>query len=237
MTAVFFLVAGCSSIERKLLFFPSHQTPDGVLAPWTKDGELMGYARIVAAPANVWLMLHGNGGQAADRTYALPRFSDRDSVYILEYPGYGNREGVPSQAAFDAAARKAYLLLRETYPHVPVCVAAESIGSGPASVLAGSKRPPDKLALVVPFDRLSLVAKDHFPSLLVGLLMTDDWNNVEALSKYKGPVEIFGAELDTVIPVVHARALAAGVPAAKFTLIAGGHNDWSQQREVKIRNP
>ena len=234
---ILLLMASCSSLERKLLFYPTHQPPDGILTPWTKDGQLIGYARIVDAPKNVWLMLHGNGGQAADRTYALPGFSPTDSVYILEYPGYGNREGAPSTKAFNQAAEEGYRLLRAMFPHTPVCVLGESIGSGPASLLSGLERPPDKLVLVVPFDKLSLVAKDHFPSLLVGLLLKNDWDNVKALVNYKGPVEIFGAAGDDIIPVKHAIALAGAVPSAKFVLIEGGHNDWSHQAQVKIRNP
>jgi len=169
--------------------------------------------------------------------YAVPSFSDEDSVFILEYPGYGSREGVPSKEAFYRAAKEAYLLLRETYPHTPVCVAGESIGTGPASSLSSLSQPPDKLVLIVPFDKLSLVAKDQFPSFLVDLILKDDWDNVEALSRHIGPVDIFGAEADTIIPVGHAKALAAVIPRAKMEIIGGGHNDWSYQGRVTIRNP
>jgi len=231
------LTASCASLERKLLFFPTHRAAYGALTPWTKDGQVIGFARLVESPKNVWLMVHGNGGQAEDRVYALPKFSSTDAVYILEYPGYGERKGVPSTKAFNRAAEEAYLLLRAMHPTVPVCLAGESIGSGPASFLAGLDRPPNKVVLVVPFDQLSLVAKDHFPSLLVGLMLSDNWDNVAALAKYKGPVEIYGAKDDEIIPVSHAKALAAAVPSAKFTLIEGGHNDWSQQPQVKFRNP
>ncbi|HTB80662.1 MAG TPA: alpha/beta hydrolase [Opitutaceae bacterium] len=234
--AILFLTVGCSSIERKLLFFPTHWPTDNGLTPWMKNGELIGYSRMVESPRTVWLMLHGNGGQASDRTYAIPCFSPDDSVFILEYPGYGAREGIPSKEAFNQAAKEAYLFLRDTYPGIPVCVVGESIGSGPASSLTSLNPPPDKLVLIVPFDKLSLVAKDHFPSFLVGLLLKDNWNNVDALSNYKGPVEIFGAEADTVIPVEHAQALAAAIPSSKFVLIEGGHNEWSHQDRVQIRN-
>jgi pimeloyl-ACP methyl ester carboxylesterase len=231
------LAAGCAPIERRLLFFPTHQPPGGPLTPWFQSGQLLGYVRPVAAPHNVWLMLHGNGGQASDRSYALPCFSSADAVYVMEYPGYGARRGTPSRAAFDTAAQEAYRLLRELYPGVPVCVAGESIGSGPACVLAGLDRPPDKVVLLVPFDRLSLVAQEHFPAFAVRLLLSDDWDNRSALAGYRGPIEIFGARDDTVIPVAHARALAAAVPSAKFTLIAGGHNDWSGSDQVRIQRP
>jgi uncharacterized protein len=182
-------------------------------------------------------MLHGNAGQASDRLYAIPSFSDQDSVYILEYPGYGNREGVPSKEAFNRAAREAYIFLREIYPHIPVCVASESIGSGLASFLTSLSQPPDKFVLIVPFDRLSLVAEEHFPSFLVRLMLKDNWDNIECFSNYKGPVEIFGAESDIIIPVRHAKALAAAIPRSRLTIISGGHNDWAEDGRVKIRNP
>ena len=228
---------GCSSIERKFLFYPTHRPHDNSLTPWIRNGEIIGYARKVESPVNVWLMLHGNGGQASDRLYAVSSFSSQDSVFILEYPGYGSRQGVPSKETLDAAAREAYLFLRETYPAIPVCVAGESIGSGPASFLAGLDRPPDKLVLIVPFDNLASVAEDHFSGFLVRLLLRTNWDNVKALTNFKGTVEIFGAERDTIIPVKHAKALAAAIPGSKLSIIHGGHNEWSYEGRVKIRNP
>jgi len=234
---VLLLTLSCSSIERKLLFYPTHQSTDNGLTPWIRNGEVIGYSRLVASPSNVWLMVHGNGGQASDRAYAIASFSPQDSVYFLEYPGYGNRKGTPSRSTFNRAAEEAYLFLRESNPQTPVCVVAESIGSGPASSLAKLNPPPDKLVLIVPFDKLSLVAKDHFPSVVVAVLLRDNWDNVEALSTYKGPVEIFAAESDTIIAPNHAKALATAIPSSKFVLIKGGHNEWSAQPEVRIRNP
>ena len=231
------LTSGCSSVERKLLFYPTHRPPDGALPQWKDRGEVIGCSREVASPRNVWLMLHGNGGQAADRAYAIGSFSAEDSVYILEYPGYGERGGTPSKRAFNEAAKAAYLSLKQRYPAIPVCVAAESIGSGPACSLAALPTPPEKLVLIVPFDRLSLVAREHYPSIVVGLLLKGDWDNVQALVNYKGPVEIFAAKEDTIIPPRRAQALAAAVSSSKLTLIDGGHNDWSRQPQVKIRNP
>lgn len=232
-----FTLLGCSWLERALLFYPTHHSYQNGLSPWIGNEGVVGYCRKVDSPENIWLMLHGNGGQASDRAYAIASFSDRDSVFILEYPGYGNRPGVPSKKAFDLAAQQAYLKLRSDYPHTPVCVAAESIGSGPASSLAHLDHKPDKLVFIVPFNRFSLVAKDHFPAFLVDLFLKTEWDNAAALADFSGSVDIFGAEDDTIVPVKHARALAAAVPSARLTIIGGGHNDWSLGDRVMIRNP
>ena len=180
-------------------------------------------------------MMHGNAGQAADRDYVLKRMSEQDSLYVLEYPGYGARTGTPTLEAMNQAASDAYQLLRSRNSTTPICALGESIGSGPACALAREKVPPDKIVLVVPFDSLAKVAAGHFPFLPVRFLLRDHWDNVESLNHYTGPVEIFGAEHDTIIPIRHARALASQISNARFTAIPGGHNDWSEHNEVRIR--
>jgi hypothetical protein len=80
--------------QRSLLFFPSHTLASTSLTPWRDDNQhIIGYCREVTNAQNIWLMTHGNAGQAADRDYVLSRMSARDSLYVLEYPGYGQRPG------------------------------------------------------------------------------------------------------------------------------------------------
>jgi uncharacterized protein len=221
--------------QRSLLYFPSHDVFSGSLTPWSDGSGTIGFCREVPNPHAIWLMMHGNGGQAAYRNYVLSRMSAQDSLYVLEYPGYGSRQGSPSCDSMNHAASEAYQLLRARFPHTPVCVLGESIGSGPACALAGEKIPPDKIVLVVPFDKLANVAARHFPWLPVRLLLRDNWDNVESLKHYPGPIEIFGTTDDTIIPIEHAKALASQIPSARFIEIPGGHNDWSQQDQVKIK--
>lgn len=235
--------------QRKLLFFPSHDAdPNSPLSPWIVEGQIIGYCHEVAHPRAVWLMAHGNAGQASQRGYVLGLFaygivdvpavshmSAFDSLYVVEYPGYGLRDGSPSKGAMNAAVVEAYRALRQRYT-CPIGVLAESIGSGPASVLASlaGLRPPDAFVFVVPFDTLASVAADHMPFLPVGLLLRDDWDNIAALKGCSVPITIYGAEEDLVIPVRHARRLAEALPQARFVLIHGGHNDWSASGDVRI---
>jgi uncharacterized protein len=212
---------GCQALQRSALFYPTNNSSDNGLARWMNEGALIGFAREVSQPETIWLMLHGNSGQAADRVYALDAYSP----------------GTPSRNSFDAAALEAYQLLRARFPGKPVCVAAESIGSGPAAMLGAAKQPPDKLVFIVPFDDLKSVGKDHMRYMPMSLLLAGTWDNVEAVSSYNGPIDVFGAEQDEVINVRHAQALAASRPQAKFHLIRGAHNDWSTQPDVRIRNP
>jgi pimeloyl-ACP methyl ester carboxylesterase len=236
-SALLGLGSGCGAIQRKLLFHPTHDLPAKGLDEWKHGHQVIGFARTVPAPGSVWLFLHGNGGQAAYRGYALPCFAPGDSVYILEYPGYGQRPGIPSRTTLDAAAREAYERLCMEFPNTPVCVVGESIGTGPASSLASAPRPPDKIVLIVPFAVLRDVVGDHVSFLPAGLLAGDSWDNIGALKGYEGPLELFAAKGDTIIPIRHARALAASRPQAVIHEFEGGHNDWPSGGRVTIRNP
>jgi len=221
--------------QRSLLYFPTHEATSRTgLTPWSDGSRTIGCCREVANPKTIWLMTHGNAGQAADRQYVLSRMSSQDSLYVLEYPGYGMREGHPDRESMNHAASEVYQLLRSRNPSTPVCVLGESIGSGPACALALEKVPPDKIVLVVPFDTLASVAAERFYFLPVRLLLRDRWDNVESLKHYGGPVEIFGATNDEIIPVEHATDLAKQVPTAHFIAISGGHNNWSASEQVKI---
>jgi hypothetical protein len=220
--------------QRSMLFFPTHRTPVSSLSPWSDGGLTIGYCREAPNPRTIWLMMHGNAGQAADRGYVLQRMSEQDSLYVLEYPGYGSRPGTPSREAMNGAASAAYRLLRSGHRATPVCVLGESIGSGPACELARERIAPEKIVLIVPFDSLAKLAGERFPFLPVRLLLRDAWDNTEALRDYTGPVDIFGATEDVVIPMGHARALANQVRQARFIAFEGGHNDWSGNVRVKI---
>jgi hypothetical protein len=228
------LVIGTCFWQRSLLFFPTHDAIASRLVPWQSAGTVIGYCREVTNARTIWLMMHGNAGQAAQRDYVLSRMNDQDSLYVLEYPGYGGRAGSPSKRAMDTAASEAYQILRAEHPGKKICVLGESVGSGPACSLASEKIPPDKIVLAVPFDTLASVASERFWFLPVYLLLRDRWNNVEALRHYSGLVEIFGAQDDTIIPIKHAKRLAQEIPNAHFTAIPRGHNDWSFCPEVKI---
>lgn len=64
-----------------------------LLTPWEEEGKVIGYCREVDRPETVWLMMHGNAGQASNRDYALEVMAPSDAIYVMEYSGYGDRPG------------------------------------------------------------------------------------------------------------------------------------------------
>jgi uncharacterized protein len=230
------LALGIAIGQRTFIYFPSHRSTGPEWTPWTAaDGTLHGYARPGEQPRAVWLMLHGNAGQASDRGYAARLVDAADAFYVLEYPGYGQRPGKPSRTTIDRAAAEGYADLRRRHPGVPIKVLGESLGSGPASSLARQTVPPEAIVLVVPFDSFPRLAGQHMPFLPARWLLRDRWENAESLHGYRGALLVYGSQDDTTIPPEHARRLAAAVPHARLVLLPGGHNDWSSQPELRLK--
>jgi uncharacterized protein len=221
--------------QQSILYGPTARTGiNSALLSWTLGDRTIGYAREVQNPKTCWLMLHGNAGQAQQRDYLLPLLAPTDALYVLEYPGFGFRAGEPSRESLNAAALEAYEYLRNQNPGTPIGVIGESIGSGPACELGRARIPPDKIVLITPFDSLANVAAGHFRMLPIRFMLRDRWDNVEALRTYRGPVEIYAATDDEVIPFRHAKALADQHPGAILHAVSGGHNDWSRNGDVRI---
>ena len=218
------LVAFIFVTQRSLLYHPSHTPESGALTPWVVRGTTIGYARETASPTSVWLMAHGNAGDASNRDYILRCVSPNSAVYVVEYPGYGTRPGRPTEASLNQAVREAYDELRARYPNVGIGVIGESLGSGPACTLAQAPVPPARLILIVPFATLAAVAFDHMPFLPISLILKDRWDNIAALKGYRGQVQVYAARHDNIIGPEHGRRLATAV-GATFHLIDSGHND------------
>lgn len=221
--------------QRALLYFPSHDNRPTSLRPWVVDNQIIGYSRTVSAPSSIWLMLHGNGGQASHRDYVLPLIPAGGSFYVLEYPGYGGRPGSPSRESFTQAAEEAYQVLRREHPDLPIGIIGESLGSGPAAALSSQSPAPNGIFLVVPFADLADVAAERFWFVPVRWLLRDRWHNPSALRGYRGQIEIFAATFDTIIPYRHAQALASTLPNATFHRLDTGHNDWSSSAQARFR--
>lgn len=211
-----------SSLQRQLLYFPS-KAPAAELAreaarfglhTWRdENGLAIGWKSAGRLGArNRMLVFHGNAGYALHRDYfaaGLQELADGWEVYLFEYPGYGAREGTPSEALFKAAAMQALesLLTGEMSSDIvadsrPVYVLGESLGSGIATHLAATF--PEQVAgllLVTPFSSLADVAAHHYPFLPVRALLSERYDSGEALSHYQGPVAFLLAGRDEVVPI------------------------------------
>lgn len=215
------LVTGCAGayllvflLQRRMLYFPERQSLEVALAtaatrslePWRDDaGVLIGWLAPHPGrrPEGTLLVLHGNAGSAADRTYLRDAFQGEAmpmalDVVLLEYPGYGPRPGRPGETALVTAAVEALERLAQER-RGPVVLLGESLGSG-AATLAAARRPDlvRGLLLVTPLKSVPVVARRHYP-LLPSFLARDRFEADRALAKLTMPVGFLVAGRDEVV--------------------------------------
>jgi uncharacterized protein len=216
LAAVLLLVLAAVALlwlaQRRLLYFPNHEEKESAdrraralgLEPWLDRGELIGWrSRHPAGARGRLVVVHGNAGSALDRGYFVEAFRSAVpgfplDVYLVEYPGYGAREGTPTEASFVAAAAQALAAARRDGPG-PVLLAGESIGSGVAALAAAADpASADGLLLVTPLASVPAVARRHSP-LLPAWFLRDAYRADRALARYPGPVAFLLAGRDEIV--------------------------------------
>ena len=181
------------------------------------DGQNIGWKRMTPhQPAQGQLLItHGNGGCGVDRAdFANPlRESAAMDVFILEYPGFGDRMGSPTESSFFESAEDAFQALPKT---APIYLLGESLGTGVAAHLAGTH--PAEIAgvlLFAPYNSLVDVAQHHVKILPARLILRDRFVSEEHLKNYQGPVAIIVGGKDRVVPEKFGRRLFDGYTGPK----------------------
>lgn len=169
------------------------------------------------------------GGNAEDVLYTASTASNIDAraVVVVNYRGYAGSSGKPEQKALyeDGLAIYDYAIKRGV-PAEHIVVMGRSLGSGVASMLAGS-RPVGAAILVTPYDSLAAVAAGHYPFLPVRLLLRHPFPSTDWAERTRAPALLLAAEHDDVVPATHAQKLfeAWAGPKQIHVLAQAGHND------------
>ena len=148
------------------------------------------------------------------------------SYLLLNYRGYGDSEGVPSEARLVADARRNIEEARRRIGGqlVPLHIIGYSIGSGVANQVAAAEK-PETLTLICPFDSLTEVACDFVP-VLPRILLHDFFVSTDFAPQITCPVTILRADADELVTAPHTAALARAfpVPPREFVLSADHNN-------------
>ena len=111
------------------------------------------------------------GGNAERPEESIPVFKvifDSQTVYLINYRGYGESDGSPTEEGLYADALA--VCDHVSRNHSKVTVIGRSLGTGVATYVA-SKREVDGLVLVEPFDSIVNVARASYPFLPVKLFL------------------------------------------------------------------
>lgn len=124
------------------------------------------------------------------------------SYLMLNYRGYGDSEGVPSEKRVVADALHCLRLAQNQLGSpASLHVVGYSIGSGVACQVAAAVQPAT-LTLICPFDSITQVACDFVP-LIPRAVLRDTFTSVDYAPRIKCPVTILRAKEDRLVTPPH----------------------------------
>ena len=232
------LVALMFFFQERLLYFPLRgigATPARIGLTYesvqleTTDGlTLSGWFVPAEQARGVLLFFHGNAGNISHRLDSIAAFHRLGlSALIVDYRGYGQSEGKPTEAGtyLDAEAAWHYLVEDRHIPPQNIVIFGRSLGGAVAAKLAQT-HPPAALILESTFTSVPDIAAQSYPFLPVRPLARIHYNTLERLPGIECPILIVHSPDDRVIPFSHGQQLFAGAKEPKeFLEINGGHND------------
>jgi len=234
------LAALLYAFQSRFIYFPEmgradRATPAQLQLPFeelrimTADGEqLHGWFVPAADARGSVLFLHGNAGSIVHRLDWLPLFQRlRLSALLVDYRGFGQSTGRPSEAGTHADAEAAWRHLTEArgIPAARIVVMGESLGAAVAARLAARARPA-ALVLHSAFTSAPDLAADLYPFLPARQLTRYAYDTLAAVRELRCPLLVAHSPGDEIVPLAHGRRLyeAASVPK-QWLELAGGHND------------
>ena len=195
------------------------ETSDGVsVHGWFVPGE----------SRHVLLYFHGNAGNISHRVYSIREFHDLGlSVFIIDYRGYGQSNGRPTEQGLYRDGQAAWQYLTDERGIAPedIIPFGRSLGGSVASWLAAREQPAG-LIIESSFTSVPDIGQDAYPWLPVRWLSRFKHATRDEVAKVTCPVLVVHSRDDEIIPFHHGEAIydAANEPK-QFLEIRGGHND------------
>lgn len=195
--------------QKNFLIFPSKLTEDNLakkaasydIELWKDHQALVYTPKPSVVKKGIVLFYHGNAGFAGSRSAVGERLRSLGFITVLaEYPEFGAKAG---KFVFEDVNKDALNLAIDAlnkWPNMPLYVASESLGTGPASFVIKELGDNVKSAtLFVPYSELAQVAQNKFWMFPVRPFFRYNWNVFENLKETKIPINIVVAQRDEVI--------------------------------------
>ncbi|MEW4528672.1 alpha/beta hydrolase [Maioricimonas sp. JC845] len=193
-------------------------------------------------------------GTTGHRGYRLKAIQQLTSlgcdVLIVDYRGYGENAGSPSERWMARDARRVWTFATEQLgvPAQRIVIYGESLGGGVATRLAADQcrkgSLPAGLILRSTFTSLVDVAAARFPWLPVRMVMVDRFNSRRRMRAIACPLMIIHGSRDRLIPIAHGRELFRAAPQRAFNglprrfveLPGAGHDNVMYAAPDRIRD-
>ena len=229
--------------ESKLIYFPGVERALVPPAPSlglsvqrvelsTEDKlKLVAWVIPAQAPSSLWLLVcHGNAGNLSEFDRPVHYAGLRQlglNLLAFDYRGYGESEGVPSEAGLyrDADAAYRYLTNERGIPASQIIIFGHSLGSAVAVDLA-SRVPASGLIVEGGFTSATDRGQEIYPYIPVRWIAASRFSSLDKIGRVPMPKLFLHATEDEVIPLAHGRRLYdVASPPKTFIELRGGHGD------------
>ncbi len=176
----------------------------------------------------VLIFFHGNAGNVADRLERAKILNERLGldVVLVDYRGYGNSSGSPSEEGLYRDGRAVYRAVIEAGVRPEqIVLFGESLGCAVAIELA-RRWPCAAVVLETPFLSVPALARVHYP-FVPAILVRSRFDSAAKIADVAAPKLFLVAERDEIAPPAHGRRLfetARGVREL-FVIPGAHHND------------
>lgn len=240
-------VAYVRFMEATSIFYPSRlmvHSPRMVNLPFedvyfeTSDHVKLNGWLVKAPPATATILfLHGNAGNMSDRLDKILLFYKMGlNVFIVDYRGYGNSDGHPTEKGMyrDAQAAWDYLKTRQDIDTGKIIGYGESLG-GSGVVDLAVHRPLAALILDSSFSSAADMAQKILP-VVPSFILSVKLDSVGKIKNISAPKLIIHSPDDEMIPYAQSQKLLEAAPEPKeFLKITGTHNDgYTMARDVYV---
>ena len=175
---------------------------------------------LLEAGRPVVLYFPGNAGNRSMRFVQLAALGSLNAhVLIVDYRGYAENSGNPSEANFARDARSVWNHLTGELGVRPdrVVIYGESLGGGVATRLASELcqegTEPGGLIVQSTFSSLVAVGQTHFPVLPVSLILVDRYSSDVRIQRVTCPILQIHGQKDSIVPLEIGQRLFDAAPA------------------------
>src|SRR5215471_14138139 len=202
--------------QERLIFFPrplesrpaQRSNLEDVAIPAADGTKLRGWlVKGAGARAPLVIYFGGNAEEVSWMVQVAGKFAGW-SLLLVNYRGYGQSEGKPSESALfaDALAIHDYAKSRADVNPERIVAMGRSLGTGVAVHLA-AERKLRGVILVSPYDSLVAAGSRHYPFLPVSLMLRHRFDSLSRAPRIDAPLLTLVAGDDRIVPPQHSRAL------------------------------
>jgi len=162
------------------------------------------------------IIYYGGRSEEVSWLQGAVKWFPNHAVLALNYRGYGESEGDPSEEGLfeDGLAQFDWLAAQSGVDPKAIVLVGRSLGTGVASYVAAN-RPAERVVLITPYDSLLAVARRRFWLTPLSLILRHKFKSVDYAKINMQPCLALLAEHDDVVPEEHTHRLMASWAGAK----------------------